>query len=349
MSNRPYPSKHGSANQGLSVLVLFTLLSSAGSTPVWSAKPAKTGSATKKAAPAPAAAPADTHAPAPKAVPTSTVKQVKEGELNVSITGELKDKMTIGKIDPPAAFNLEDIQNFPQERLQPVLNNPITFEEGRDFSSMMDSLDDKVVHPWLPEIPREPFLTMKVQLEKPTKDWRFSVIDQGGTPVSSQEGKGSPPDTFTWSGEDKSRGHMAVDTVYIPQLSTTDKEGYRHTYMGHPAQFATFLLNDKGRSTIEISSKRLFLENKAEFTKEAPVLLEKVCDFIREEARIPFAIQVFDMNLELGKSRQDTLAKYLSENLMISPSQITLLGTAAADKRGQAIALTLNNTPGGSE
>lgn len=305
----------------------------------WAAKPAAAKPAPAKKAAAPA--------PAPAATPT--VKQVKEGELDVSIQGQRKDKMTVGKIDPPAAFNLEDIQNFPEDRLHPVLNNPITFDEGRDFSSMMDSLDDKVAHPWLPEIPKAPYLTMKVLLEKPAKDWRFSIIDQGGTPVSSQEGKGAPPDTFRWNGEDKDRDHVAVDTVYIPQLSTTDKEGYRHTNMGQPVQFAAFIMEEKGRTTIEISSKRLFQENKSDFSKEAPVFLDKVCDLIRADARLPFSIQAYDADSGLGRQRQAALVKYFTQKLLIPESKISVLDPLSAEKRGQAIAITLNGTPGGNE
>src|SRR5262249_54990444 len=151
---------------------------------------------------------------------------------------------------------------------------------------------------------------MKPVIDKPAKDWTFSVIDQGGTPVSTQEGKGSPPDLFQWSGDDKNRGHVAIDTVYIPQLATTDKEGYRHTYMGQPSQFATLLLNDKGRKVIELSSKRLFLEKKSDLTKEAPVFLDKVCDMIREDAKMNFAIQAYDADSELANSRTTTLVKY---------------------------------------
>src|SRR5690348_15699095 len=77
---------------------------------------------------APVSGSSHTAAPTGKAT-TPAVKQVKEGELDVSITGERKDKLVVGKLDPPAAFNLEDIQNFPEDRLHPVLSNPITFEE----------------------------------------------------------------------------------------------------------------------------------------------------------------------------------------------------------------------------
>jgi hypothetical protein len=294
---------------------------------------------------------AGAHAPAPAANAPSapTLKQAKEGELTEEIKGTRKDKMTIGKLDPPAAFNLEDIQNFPEDRLHPVLNNPITFEEGRDFSSMMDSQDEKIIHPWLPEIAKAPYLTMKTAIDKPAKDWTFSVIDQGGTPVATQAGNGNPPSVFSWSGDDKVRGHAAVDTVYIPQLATTDKEGYRHTYMGQPAQFATLLLKDKGRILVEMSSKRLFLDKKFEFSKEAPVFLDKVCDLIREDARLPFAIQAFDVDSELARSRERALVKYFSEKLFIPESQITVLEPASSEKRGLAIVVTLNGTPGGTE
>jgi hypothetical protein len=301
------------------------------------------------AAPTDSAAPKSSHAPAPSATPSASVKQAKEGELDVSITGQRKDKMVVGKVDPPAAFNLEDIQNFPEERLHPVLNNPVTFEEGRDFSNMMDSQDEKIIHPWLPEIAKGPYLTMRPVLDKPAKDWAFSVIDQGGNPVATQEGKGSPPSEFIWSGDDKERGHVAVDTVYLPQLATTDKEGYRHTYMGQPAQFASILMTDKGRTVIEVSSKRLFLDKKADLTKEAPVYLDKICDLVREDTRLPFAVQAYDTDMDLARLREQTLVKYFSNILFIPTSQITVLEPTLSDKRGLAIAVTVNGTPGGAE
>lgn len=345
MRKRQQLDRYISLRSGLLAASLTVLLFPfAWSAPKAAAKPAPA----KKSAPAAKPATTAVHAPAPAAIP-STVKQVKEGELDVSITGQRKDKMVVGKIDPPAAFNLEDIQNFPEDRLHPVLNNPITFDEGRDFSTMMDSLDDKVAHPWLPEIPKAPFLTMKVILDKPAKDWRFSIIDQGGTPVWSQDGKGAPPSVFQWSGEDKDRVHLAIDTVYIPQLSTTDKDGYRHTYMGQPSQFAAFIWEEKGRSTIEISSKRLFAENKADLTKEAFVYLDKVCDLIRADARLPFSVQSYDSDSSLGRSRQSALAKYFTEKLLIPESKISILEPASADKRGNTIAITLNGTPGGGD
>ncbi len=332
-------------------LAVFNVLLSvicAGSPAV--AAPKKKAPVKPASAPAAQTAPSTDHVAAPSAKPISNpVKQLKEGELDVSITGQRKDKMTVGKLDPPAAFNLEDIQNFPEDRLHPVLNNPITFEEGRDFSNMMDSQDENIIHPWLPEVARVPFLTMRTVIDKPAKDWTFSVIDQGGTPVANEDGKGSPPATFTWSGDDKQRGHVAVDTVYIPQLATTDKEGYRHTYMGEPIQFASLLLKDKGRTVIEVSTKRIFQDKKADLSKEAPVYLDKVCDMIREDAHLPFTIQIYDNDSGLARSRQDTLVKYFGDKLFIPSSQITTLDPASSDKHGLALAVTLGGSGGGSE
>lgn len=275
-------------------------------------------------------------------------KPASQGEVgDVTIKGERKEKLPIGKLDPPAAFNLEDIQNFPEERLQPVLNNPLVFEEGRDFSSMIDFQDEQLYHPWLAEIARTPFLTLKTHVDKTPRDWRFSVIDQGGTPVAKQEGKGNPPATLTWNGEDGARGHAAVDTVYIPQLATTDKEGYHHTYMGQPVQFSVLTYKDHGKRVIELSSKRLFQGKKAEFSKEAPTLLDKVCDSIREEGHVPFAIQPYDADPELARARAQALVKYFSDNLYIPQDQMVVSNPAGAEKRGSAMAIILNSTPGG--
>lgn len=299
-----------------------------------------------QAAPAaPAAAQPQTPAPTSIQAPPAS----SQGDLgDITIKGERKDKLQVGKFDPPAAFNLEDIQNFPEERLQPVLNNPLTFEEGRDFSSMIDFQDEQLFHPWLPDISYAPFLSMKPVLDKPAKEWIFTIIDQAGTTVAKQEGKNTPPSVLNWNGEDLARDHIAVDTVYIPQLATTDKDGYHHTYMGQPIQFSILMFKDRGKTVIELSSKRLFLEKKAEWTKEASTLLDKVCDTIREDGRLPFAIQPYDADPELARSRQQLLIKYFSEKLFIPANQIVASNPSSADKRGSAMAIISNAVPGGS-
>jgi hypothetical protein len=287
------------------------------------------------------------------AAPTGTTTAVKAGGNSgdigdVNIKGTRKEQLQVGKLDPPGAFNLEDIQNFPEDRLQPVLNNPLTFEEGRDFSHLMDFQEDRLAHPWLPELSQTPFLTMKTAVEKPPREWTFSIIDQSGNPVSKQDGKGNPPPFLTWNGDDSQRDHAAVDTVYIPQLATTDREGYHHTYSGEPAQFTSLVYNDKGRTVIELSSKRLFQEKKTDFSKEAPVVLDKVIDMLREADSLPFVIQPYDNDNDLAKGRQEALATYFSDKLHIPKNQITLPETLGADKRGSAMAIIVSAAVGGA-
>jgi hypothetical protein len=285
--------------------------------------------------------------PAPSAA--SSVKQSGQGEMDVDIKGKNREKLVVGKFDPPAAFNLEDIQNFPEDRLQPLLNAPVTFNEGRDFSRMMDFKEDQPAHPWLPNISRAPFLAMKSPpLEKAAKEWTYAIIDQAGATVFKTTGKGAPPEQLSWTGEDSQRGRVAVDTVYIPQLSTIDKEGYHHTYMGQPIQFSSLAYSESGKTTIELSSKRLFAERKAEFSKEGPLLLDKVCDLIREGSHLPFAIQPYSADESLAKSRQTALVKYFTEKLFIPENQIVLTEPQDSTKRGDAIGIVSNAVPGGS-
>ena len=74
-----------------------------------------------------------------------------------------------------------------------------------------------------------------------------------------------------------------------------------------------------------------------------------MCDLVREDARLPFAIQAYDADSDLARARGRTLVKYFSNKLYIPETQITVLEPAASDKRGLAIAITLNGTPGGAE
>jgi hypothetical protein len=118
--------------------------------------------------------------------------------------------------------------------------------------------------------------------------------------------------------------------------------------MGQPVQFSSLLFKERGRTVIELSSRRIFQEKKAELTKEAPVFLEKVCDVIREDAHLPFAIQPFDADPDLEVQRQKALVKYFSEKLYIPETQIVTAAAQGAEKRGQAIAILTNATPGSS-
>src|SRR5688572_20226955 len=102
----------------LTRIVAAFVLASYGVSPVWSADPAATPkSPAKVAAPKPAAKPAAAKPAAAKpAAPSGTVKQGGgQGEMDVNITGKNREKLVVGKFDPPAAFNLEDIQNFPED------------------------------------------------------------------------------------------------------------------------------------------------------------------------------------------------------------------------------------------
>lgn len=283
------------------------------------------------------------------AAPAAKPEAKTSGDLGTEeVIGTYKGKLKISKFDPPAAFNLEDIQNFPEDRLQPVLSNPVIFEEGRDFAALMDNVDDQLFHPWLPEIQRAPFLTMNPAIDQTARDWTFAVIDQSGATVDQQDGKGNPPKELIWQGEDRLRGRVAVDTVYIPQVLITNKEGYRRTYQGQPVQYATILFVDRGKTVLEVSSKRLFKDNKDELTKEAFIYLDKICDTIRQNNFIPFAVQVYEASPELAGPRQSAVIRYLSEKLHLSESQISSLPAGSTDKRGSVVAVIANSTPGGA-
>lgn len=298
-----------------------------------------------------AAPAAEPKSPPSSASPAPGAKAGKtEGEIEeIKVEGVSKDTLQVSKLDPPAAFNLEDIQNFPEERLQPVLHNPVNFEEGRDFSSMMDFGEDKMVHPWLPDFPTAPFLAMNGNVDSSARDWTFSVIDQAAGAIYLQQGKGAPPAYVEWNGQDKERGYVAVDTVYTPQITVTNKEGYRRTHAGQPVQFSAIRYSDKSRNVMEVSARSMFQDKKAAFTKEGELLLDKLTDVIREEGKMPIAIRAYDNDSDLARERQQLLAKRLKERLYVSDTQIVVSDVGSPEKRGQAFAFVLNATPGGTE
>src|SRR6185312_10582495 len=107
-------------------------------------------------------------------------------------------------------------------------------------------------------------------------------------------------------------------------------------------QFSSVLYKDRGHTIIELSSKRLFVDKKADFTKEAPTLLEKVCDAIREDDHLPFAIQPYEADAELAKNREEALTKYFSEKLYLPENQIVQSNPEGPEKRGAAMAIITN-------
>ena len=144
----------------------------------------------------------------------------------------------------------------------------------------------------------------------------------------------------------QTRGYVAVDTVYIPQISITNKEGYHRTYPGQPVQFSAIRYTDKGKNIVELSSKALFQDRKTDLTKEGELLLQKVLDIIREEGKLPFSIRPYDADADMARSREQVLAKYFQEKLFIAASQIVSAEVGSPEKRGIAFGIVLNDASG---
>jgi len=61
---------------------------------------------------------------------------------------------------------------------------------------------------------------------------------------------------------------------------------------------------------------------------------------------VPFAIQPYDADPELARSRQQALIQYFSDKLYIPANQIVASNPNNADKRGAAMAVISNAVPG---
>jgi len=110
---------------------------------------------------------------------------------------------------------------------------------------------------------------MKPAIDKPAKDWTFSVIDQGGTPVASQAGREARPPSLP-VGRGQGPG-LSGGRYGLHPAAGHHRQGRLppHLY-GQPGQFAVLYFKDKARTVVELSTKRIFQEKKTDFTKEHP-------------------------------------------------------------------------------
>jgi len=275
------------------------------------------------------------------AVPsTATADSDKTGSENMelTITGQSKDRLTIERVSPPAAFTIQDIQSFPKDLLEPVLFSSITLQETSDFARLMDFRNDQPSHPWQPEMPIPPFIRYASPGDKESfRSWEFSVVDQDGKTVYQKMGAGRTPAVFQWNGVDSERQLLGVDVLYTPQVVTVNKDNKRRTHLGTPTVFPVLLYQTDDSMVIEFGSKRMFPENKATFFPEAVGVLERATDWIRASGQQKILVQVYDDDLGLGAKRAKPIQEYLMEALVLPLENITIEPVKVTAIRGEVV------------
>ncbi|MBI3291364.1 MAG: hypothetical protein HYZ73_00925 [Elusimicrobia bacterium] len=245
---------------------------------------------------------------------------------SVTIEGESKERLTIGKAEPPREALLTDLQAFPDDHLVAFLNAKPTFPEMQMAQTAVMTAP-ALVHPWWPIIPQAPFIQWRpTQAGDRVDHWEFLVIDHEGRASWSEEGIGKVPQQFVWSGNDHGRTFLAVETIYTPQLLTVNRRGQRNIEWGHPVLFSSVRYTHEGQQVIELSTRRLFQLDRAEWMPEATPLLDAAGDALRAHGAPPFEVVLAESDAMLGNARGMKVIQALAERLRLRATQDFQLG-----------------------
>lgn len=236
----------------------------------------------------------------------------------VEITGEAKDKITIGKITPEIKIKIEDIVDSVTDKTEKLLEKgkPVPSEE--DFEQFSRLASRQTAHPWLAEFAEPPLISFFPSISETTvKAWRLEVTDEQGNIIKTIRGRGNPVKKIVWDGRDKKDKIIKAGKHYSYRFITVDEFKISHTTLGRAFSLTNLRHRDRKNIYLEIENDFFFDEDR--IRPEAGELFNKVIDILREYSNYPFTVEFHtnDPRSELVKKRQLTVTRQIAHKMLL--------------------------------
>lgn len=253
--------------------------------------------------------------------------------LDMTIKGEIKDKITIERVITPTDVALKDV--IPFSRLGQtdwILSEELGYMDEEKQVALMDVHSPKTHRPSMVEFPKPPFF---VQAYPPppvpivvdrspnappprgeNETWTFIVVDQNNQLLKKIEGTTVPPEPIQWDGMTKGEFVLRTDEIYSSMLVIQETPDATRTIVGDPIWLPA-LRYVRGSSIIfEFSNKRVYNDGQATFTPALLVLVDQLMNELRKYEGAPFSMTIFDKDLDLAQKRAQLWKKAMRENLL---------------------------------
>lgn len=253
--------------------------------------------------------------------------------LDMTIKGEVRDQITIERVDPSTDVALKDV--IPFSRLGQtdwILSEEIGYLDEEKQVALMDVHSPKTFRPSMIEFPKPPFF---VQAYPPppqpiivdrspnappppgeNETWTFIVVDQNNQLLKKIEGNTVPPEPISWDGMTRGEFMLRTDEIYSSMLVIQESPDVSRTIVGDPIWLPALRYVKENNIIFEFSNKRVYREGGAEFSSALQVLVDQLMNELKKYDGSPFEVVIFDRDLEAGQRRSQLWRRALQANLL---------------------------------
>lgn len=255
--------------------------------------------------------------------PPATIRSVPE-EMEVQIKGQFKGRLLVKKIVAPVTMNLEKLQDFPEDRSQKILIEPLPTSQSAEFNARTEIKGHAGFWPWAAPIPEPPFLRMDPpkNLQPPPVGWMFEVLNPEGQTIYRLRSTHEMPDELIWEGKDSEKKFAVTDRLYAAQLTLVGADQKSTVIPGESIVLPAMAYGSETSKTVEIPLDRLFGNATADLSAEGGVMLNRFCSSVRELGLTHLHARISEKDQDLASQREKTLTEALQKSLILSEPQI---------------------------
>lgn len=280
--------------------------------------------------------------------------------LDMTIKGEVRDKITIERVTPATDVALKDV--IPFSRLGQtdwILSEELGYLDEERQVALMDVRSPKTYRPSMIEFPKPPFFVQAyppppkpVVIDRSpnappppgeNETWTFIVVDQNNQLLKKIEGNTVPPEPISWDGMTRGQFMLRTDEIYSSMLVIQESPEVSRTMVGDPIWLPALRYVKDSNVMFEFSNKRVYNESQASFSPALQVLVDQLLNELRKHEGGPFEVTVYDKDLDMGQKRAQ-LWKRTLEASILKPEQTFNVKVALPADRGEITQVRLEIT-----
>lgn len=306
----------------------------------------------------PQAAPAPHGDAAAAVADANSAGATKADDLDVTVTGEAKDEVPIAKKPPSLDVPFPEVTTLAREgQTDRILSEQVQHLTAEQQVKLIELDSRQTVSPSMVKLAMPPFfrtempaaLTSLFTTSAPggkSATWEYQILDQNNHVVHSIQGIEWPTKLLEWDGFDDTNMIIRVGPSYSPKILVRQPNDKVQQFFGDAIQLSAMSYIQDGLIHIEFNNDRLYERGISDFSPEMELTLQAALDALRLRVGTPVRIIVYESPSAnaLAKKRMDRWKNLLTEKLMVSGDDITLLTMPPTD-RGNITAIMMLEKP----
>jgi hypothetical protein len=150
--------------------------------------------------------------------------------------------------------------------------------------------------------------------------WMFEVLNPEGRTIFRQRSTHELPDELLWDGKDSEYKYAVVDRLYSAQLTLMTPDEKVVVIPGDSIILPSMAYGTDKSETIEVSLARLFNKGTAEISPEGVLMINKICESMRERSLRNAHVRIAQKETALATQREAALVQAMRKSLRLPAS-----------------------------